>query len=73
MDDVGERPTGTVTFLFTDIQGSTALWETDAEAMEQAVELHDSLLRSVFDDHDGYVFARAGDGYRFTPSPWQYG
>lgn len=50
---MGERPTGTVTFLFTDIEGSTALWEADAPAMERAVELHDSMLRAEFEARGG--------------------
>ena len=40
-------PTGTVTFLFTDIEGSTALWERDREAMQAALERHDGLLRDT--------------------------
>ena len=39
-----ERPTGTVSFLFTDIEGSTRLWEGSAEAMGTAVARHDALL-----------------------------
>jgi class 3 adenylate cyclase len=40
-----DLPTGTVTFLFTDIEGSTALWERDRQAMAAAVERHLALLR----------------------------
>ena len=38
-------PTGTLTFLFTDIEGSTARWETQREAMAAALVRHDTLLR----------------------------
>ena len=40
-----DLPSGTVTFLFTDIEGSTALWERDRQAMATAVERHLALLR----------------------------
>jgi len=40
-------PTGTVTFLFTDIEGSTRLWETDSESMSEALARHDELLKSA--------------------------
>ena len=44
-------PTGTVTFLFTDIQGSTKLWETQPEAMRTALARHDALLRLSIGQH----------------------
>ena len=44
-----ELPGGTVTFLFTDIEGSTRLWEEHPEAMRQALARHDSLLRDVLE------------------------
>ena len=56
-------PTGTVTFLFTDIEGSTALWESVPEAMRDALERHDAILRSCVDARGGYVFATGGDGF----------
>lgn len=55
-------PTGTVTFLFTDIEGSTRLWESEPDAMRHSLERHDAILRSVIDDHGGYVFSTGGDG-----------
>ena len=55
-------PTGTVTFLFTDIEGSTRLWEHDREAMSEALVRHDELLRKAIDQRDGSVFATGGDG-----------
>ena len=56
------RPTGTVTFLFTDIEGSTALWEQD-DSMGVSLAEHDQLLLSTIRDHGGYVFASGGDGF----------
>ena len=44
-------PTGTVTFLFTDIEGSTKLWEDDAPAMQVALARHDDVLRSAMGEH----------------------
>ena len=55
--------TGTVTFLFTDIEGSTDLWEQYPEVMQTAVARHDALLREVIAVHDGYVVKPTGDGF----------
>src|SRR4051812_5718691 len=55
-------PSGTVTFLFTDIEGSTRRWEADPDAMRAALALHDELLRSVIGAHDGWLFKHTGDG-----------
>jgi predicted ATPase/class 3 adenylate cyclase len=52
-----------VTFLFTDIEGSTGQWEADASATEALVAAHDKLVRAVVEGHDGYVFATGGDGF----------
>ena len=60
---VGVVPHGTVTFLFTDVEGSTRLWEEDGEAMRLALAAHDRILRSVIEAHDGYVFSTAGDAF----------
>src|SRR4051794_25121612 len=54
-------PSGTVTFLFTDIEGSTALWERDRVTMMQAVERHLVLLRTAIDSHGGVLFKVVGD------------
>jgi class 3 adenylate cyclase len=43
-------PTGTLTFLFTDIEGSTRLWEHDAQAMQAALARHDELLRGAIEE-----------------------
>lgn len=56
-------PSGVVTFLFTDVEGSTLLWEQDSEAMEAALERHDEILRSAIDNFGGYVFSTAGDSF----------
>ncbi len=56
-------PTGTVTFLFTDIEGSTRLWETQAAAMRAALARHDALLRACIDGHAGCVFKTGGDAF----------
>jgi class 3 adenylate cyclase len=53
---------GTVTFLFTDIEGSTRLWQADEAAMRSALSHHDQLLRKVVAEHDGRVFSAMGDG-----------
>ena len=53
---------GTVTFLFTDIEGSTRLWETAPAAMEGALARHDVILREAVDEHGGVVFSTGGDG-----------
>ena len=54
---------GTLTFLFTDIEGSTALWDRFPRLMEDALTRHDGLLRDVFGRHQGRVFAAGGDGF----------
>jgi class 3 adenylate cyclase len=59
---VTTRPSGTVTFLFTDIAASTQLWEQDRSAMAAALEHHDRLLRDAVETRGGYVFSTAGDG-----------
>ena len=56
-------PTGTVTFLFTDIEGSTRLWEEHPKGMRTALALHDRLLRDTIAGGGGYVFATGGDGF----------
>ena len=56
-------PTGTVTFLFTDIEASTELWETHPDEMRVAVEAHDELLRATVAAHGGHVFSTGGDGF----------
>ncbi|MBV8668265.1 MAG: hypothetical protein JOZ28_03535, partial [Candidatus Eremiobacteraeota bacterium] len=54
-------PSGTVTFLFTDIEGSTQRWESHRSEMESAVSRHDALLRAAVTAHGGVVFKTDGD------------
>jgi predicted ATPase len=51
-----------VTFLFTDVEGSTRRWEADADAMRAALAAHDQVLRSTIEDHGGFLFKHTGDG-----------
>ena len=60
---MAELPSGTVTFLFTDVEGSTALWEHDAAAMQGALARHDQIVRTAIEDHDGHVVKTTGDGF----------
>jgi len=64
-------PSGTVTFLFTDIEGSTALWERDRAAMETAVERHLTLLDAAIASHHGIHFKTVGDAVQaaFSTAP----
>ena len=69
MPDQGEPgaglPAGTVTFLLTDIEGSTRLWEALPDAMEVALEQHDRLLAEVIGGHGGVVVTSRGEGDSF--------
>ena len=55
-------PSGAVTFVLTDLEGSTRLWEQDPDAMKIAMGRHDELLENAIDLHGGFVFSRMGDG-----------
>src|SRR5215212_4921168 len=55
-------PSGVVTFLFTDVEGSTRRWEADADGMRLVLAAHDEVLRSVIQAHDGFLFKKTGDG-----------
>jgi class 3 adenylate cyclase/DNA-binding winged helix-turn-helix (wHTH) protein len=57
-----ELPTGVVTFMLTDIEGSSGLWETDAEGMSEALELHDDLVARTAEEHGGRVLKTKGEG-----------
>jgi predicted ATPase/class 3 adenylate cyclase len=57
-----ELPAGTVTFLLTDIEGSTRLWEAEPKAMEEALGRHDRLLAEVIAEHGGQVVVSRGEG-----------
>jgi predicted ATPase/class 3 adenylate cyclase len=56
-------PSGTVTFLFTDVEGSTRLWAADKDAMSASLLVHDAILRSAIENNGGYVFTTAGDSF----------
>jgi predicted ATPase/class 3 adenylate cyclase len=55
-------PSGVVTFLFTDVEGSTRRWEADADEMRIALAAHDEVLRAAIEAHDGFMFKHTGDG-----------
>ena len=59
---MAERPTGTVTFLMTDIEASTRRWDEAPEAMRAALEQHDAVLRGAIADAGGWAFKHTGDG-----------
>jgi hypothetical protein len=51
-----------VTFLFTDVEGSTRRWEADAEGMRAALAVHDEVLCRAIEEHGGWLFKHTGDG-----------
>jgi predicted ATPase/class 3 adenylate cyclase len=57
------RPTGTVTFLFSDIEGSTTRWEQYRDAMAEALARHDTLMRARLEARGAYVFKTIGDAF----------
>ena len=60
---MAELPSGTVTFLFTDLEVSTRLWEDHPEDMKVALARHDELVRSAIESHRGHVVKATGDGF----------
>ena len=58
----GELPSGVVTFVLTDVEGSTRLWEADHEAMAAAMELHDELTARTIEAHAGRLLKARGEG-----------
>jgi len=56
-------PSGTVTLLFTDVEGSTRLWDAERDAMAAALRRHDEILRDSIEQAGGYVFKTAGDSF----------
>ena len=56
-------PSGTITFLFTDVVGSTRLWAADPEAMSAALRVHDQILADTVAKYEGHVFSTAGDSF----------
>ena len=61
-DQAAAAPSGVVTFLFTDIEGSTRRWEADADGMRRALAAHDELMRDTIAAHNGWLFKHTGDG-----------
>ena len=55
-------PSGVVTFLFTDVEGSTRRWEADTDDMRAALAEHDEVLRAAIEAHGGWLFKHTGDG-----------
>ena len=60
---MAELPSGTVTFLFTDVEASTRLWEEHPEAMRGALARHDAIVRGAIESHGGDVVKTTGDGF----------
>jgi predicted ATPase/class 3 adenylate cyclase len=60
---MADLPSGTVTFLFTDLEGSTRLWEEHPTAMQAALAHHDKLVREAIESHNGHVVKFTGDGF----------
>ena len=60
--DPRRPPSGIVTFLFTDVEGSTGRWEADADAMRAAIAAHDQVLRQAIEAQGGWLFKHTGDG-----------
>ena len=58
-----DLPTGTITFFYTDIEGSTRLWERQPQAMHTALQRHDAILREAIEANDGQVFRTVGDAF----------
>src|SRR5918997_2676053 len=59
---MAELPSGTVTFVLTDVEGSTALWEQAPEAMRDALDRHDILFEVAIREHDGIHIRPRGEG-----------
>ena len=60
--DLAAAPSGVVTFLFTNVEGSTRRWEADADGMRVALATHDEVLRGAIEAHGGFMFKHTGDG-----------
>ncbi len=59
-----QLPGGNITFLFTDIEGSTPLWERDPGGMQESLTRHDAVLHEVVEAHGGQVFKVIGDAFQ---------
>src|SRR5919202_2704223 len=70
MGAMAALPTGTVTFLFTDVEGSTKLWERHPDQMRVALAQHDHLIERLVAEHEGVVVRPRGEGdSRFAVFP----
>jgi class 3 adenylate cyclase len=58
-----DRPTGIVTFLFSDIEGSTQRWERDRAAMAAVLQRHDDLMQAAIEACSGHTFKTIGDAF----------
>src|ERR671912_855762 len=63
---MAEPHTDRITFLFTDVEGSTSLWERKPQAMSEALSRHDEILRTAIEAHNGHVFKTVGDAFHAT-------
>jgi len=59
-------PSGNVTIVYTDVQGSTSLWESCPGAMKRAQEIHDDIMRQCYADHKGYEITTEGDAFNLA-------
>ncbi len=59
-------PSGNVTIVVTDIQGSTSMWEQDPPAMKDALDLHDGIMRKCYAQHNGYEITTEGDSFHLA-------
>lgn len=64
-------PTGTITFLFSDIEGSTQRWEKDRETMQSAFTRQEEIMRAAMENHGGFVYKMIGDAFQvaFSSAP----
>lgn len=60
---MSSTPSGTVSFLFTDVVGSTRLWEIDRDGMAASLAEHDRILEDSIKEQEGFVFSTAGDSF----------
>jgi predicted ATPase/class 3 adenylate cyclase/DNA-binding SARP family transcriptional activator len=60
------HPTGTVTFIFTDIEGSTRLWENHPRDMQSAFRRHETIVRQTMAAHGGYIYKMVGDAFQIA-------
>jgi len=59
-------PTGDVTIVYTDVQGSTSMWETCPSAMKEATDIHDMIMRQCYTNHSGYEITTEGDAFNLA-------